>query len=471
MPWHKEARDGQVCVIRDADGHNEGCHPTDGEADRHIRALYANAAADDPRLLGFFQLDDSPEGDPARSWIQVLITGEFNHPGFGKFSLTDDDLKGYAADIAERGQSVLIDFDHESADGRTRAAGWYTGQTRIGPDRLGRTALFAEVEWTPAGAAAVKAKEYRFVSIEANLLRKVWRDAAGKVQRGWRVAATALTNRPFLPDMEPVTLSDTGLKEALAPNHPFLSEEDVAALQRLARTLREEDTPPAPKETLMANEPEPTPAAEATPPAEPDDQTPMPTLTPAKEALMHAEVLTALGLPEHADESNILAAIKAKDDKYAQLEQKMQGLQAQASQAVELAKRVAALEEDGRRREIQAILHEEVRTMRVLPSEAEQLAEHFSDDPAGLKALVNARPPGLFSHLSKERGSGDATIMDQSLRQVAKEIGSDLPLDEESGRQHLAAMEILRAQGKEHQHTEEEYFAAVSAAAKQNTLA
>lgn len=42
MPWHVEKRGRQFCVIKDGDGHNEGCHPTRSEAEAHLRALYAN---------------------------------------------------------------------------------------------------------------------------------------------------------------------------------------------------------------------------------------------------------------------------------------------------------------------------------------------------------------------------------------------------------------------------------------------
>lgn len=41
MPWHLENRDGKFCVIKDDDGHNQGCHPTRGEAVKQMRALYA----------------------------------------------------------------------------------------------------------------------------------------------------------------------------------------------------------------------------------------------------------------------------------------------------------------------------------------------------------------------------------------------------------------------------------------------
>lgn len=42
MPWHLEARDGKVCVIKDSDGSVAGCHVTRADAIKQQRALYAN---------------------------------------------------------------------------------------------------------------------------------------------------------------------------------------------------------------------------------------------------------------------------------------------------------------------------------------------------------------------------------------------------------------------------------------------
>lgn len=42
MPWHIEERDDEFCVIKDADGENEGCHPTKEKAEAQLRALYAS---------------------------------------------------------------------------------------------------------------------------------------------------------------------------------------------------------------------------------------------------------------------------------------------------------------------------------------------------------------------------------------------------------------------------------------------
>lgn len=42
MPWHIEKREDEFCVIKDADGSTEKCHPTQDQAKKHMAALYAN---------------------------------------------------------------------------------------------------------------------------------------------------------------------------------------------------------------------------------------------------------------------------------------------------------------------------------------------------------------------------------------------------------------------------------------------
>jgi phage head maturation protease len=42
VPWHIEKRDDKFCVIKDADGDNEGCHDSEAKAKAQMRALYAS---------------------------------------------------------------------------------------------------------------------------------------------------------------------------------------------------------------------------------------------------------------------------------------------------------------------------------------------------------------------------------------------------------------------------------------------
>lgn len=50
MPWHIEKRNGEFCVIKDADNSVAGCHASRGDAADQIRALYASEDDDDASL-------------------------------------------------------------------------------------------------------------------------------------------------------------------------------------------------------------------------------------------------------------------------------------------------------------------------------------------------------------------------------------------------------------------------------------
>ncbi len=100
-----------------------------------------------------------PDDGSAPEWIELLPLGEFiAKDGRGPFH-----ADGAAIITATRAHGLSrglpIDYDHRTyqADD-SRAAGWIR-ELRISGDRLE-----GQVEWTPAGAAAIKSKEYRFIS-------------------------------------------------------------------------------------------------------------------------------------------------------------------------------------------------------------------------------------------------------------------------------------------------------------------
>lgn len=482
---------------------------------------------DELRVVGLFQLaDGEPTGDPPRTWIQVMITGKFKHAKHGPFEITEADLQAYADDIGERADQILIDFDHDSAYGNTKAAGWYTGRTEIKPDGKGRPALFAEIELTPSGAAAVRSKEYRYISPEFS---RTFRDAAGKLVKKVRMWATALTNRPFLPDMEPVTLSDVpaaelargnltipiAMQESLAdalglevedvlalaewstatvnefPDSSFLyikpggekdgdgkttprslrmfpvkdadGKVDMPHLRNALARIPQSNLPDDVKSRLaaMARRMLDRMGGGGTSADNPDTGT----TTTRKDDEVNPEILALLGLPEHADDPTILAALKEREGEIKTLQEQLKAAKADSESVKTLSTRVAELEKEAREREVKLVLEEEVRVGRVLPVEVEHLAESFADNVDGLRALVNSRPPNLFAAARKEHGHGQAGTGDPEVRRVAADIKGDDPVDEDSAKLHLAAVAILKERGKpEGTYTAEDYSSALGEA-------
>jgi phage I-like protein len=151
-------------------------------------------------------LASSTTSAPA-SVIQVLRTGTFHHPQYGKFTITPDDLERMFDNfVNHRPQSpteMVVDYEHMSAAEPAQiapAAGWVK-ELSLSNDK---NRLYARVEWTTTAAKRITDKEYRFISPEFALRYK---DKETNKDIGPTLISVALTNRPFLEGMSPVVLS------------------------------------------------------------------------------------------------------------------------------------------------------------------------------------------------------------------------------------------------------------------------
>jgi phage I-like protein len=100
-----------------------------------------------------------PQDGSAPEWIEILPLGTFTtSDGRGPFQADGPAI--IAATKAHGLDKFLpIDYDHGTyTRDDSRAAGWIHALKIAGPK------LLARVEWTQKGAAAIAAKEYRFVS-------------------------------------------------------------------------------------------------------------------------------------------------------------------------------------------------------------------------------------------------------------------------------------------------------------------
>jgi phage I-like protein len=100
-----------------------------------------------------------PEDGSAPEWIELLPLGTFMAvDGRGPFRADGEEI---IAATRENGldRGLPIDYDHATyLRDDSRAAGWIHALKIVGGK------LLARVEWTPKGASAIAAREYRFVS-------------------------------------------------------------------------------------------------------------------------------------------------------------------------------------------------------------------------------------------------------------------------------------------------------------------
>lgn len=157
--------------------------------------------------------------------IQIAKLGNFEHARYGKFSITEDQVALWKANLAKLpGGQAPIDLDHSPERGKgTEAAGWITDID------IEDGKPMASVEWTPLGKAALSEKRYRFVSPTYGEAK----DETGK-EIGETLVGAGLTNRPHL-NMPAISLSadyDSWLARAYTLSTDFVALDGESADSR-----------------------------------------------------------------------------------------------------------------------------------------------------------------------------------------------------------------------------------------------
>lgn len=287
-----------------------------------------------------------------------------------------------------------------------------------------------------------------------------YKDAEGKVDLPHLRNAIARAPQASLPDGVKTRVQERARRILERMNEAALEAAEAEAEGPPADPPAD---PPA-ADPAPADEPQDEPAPQ--PESTPDDPSPADTEGEADMADVSTAVLAALGVPEHADEATILAALEAKDNEIKERDERIVELEKASENNEALSTRVAELEAQGRKREVTVMLSDEVRLGRVAPNEVEPLTKAYADNIEGLKELVNARPMGFFAKLEEVGAGGSGGGEDPNLRALAEEIGATDPVDRDSAELHLETMKVLESQGKAHNHTAEEYLAAMHVASK-----
>lgn len=143
--------------------------------------------------------------------IQLFPLGEFSardgRPGKVKgataksWRLTNEDAQALIKRWGQRATRVVVDYEHQTHLSDTNgqpapAAGWIVGL------ELTSDGLYAAVEWTDRARAAIRAKEYQYISPVF-----FWDKTTGAVLE---LVSVGLTNNPALDGMEPAQAKTEG---------------------------------------------------------------------------------------------------------------------------------------------------------------------------------------------------------------------------------------------------------------------
>lgn len=141
--------------------------------------------------------------------IEIIRTGSFVHPRLGRFDVTEDMIDQMVANFP--GPDIIpMDYNHGSLNedpDESKAAGWVQSLFKEAKTEPARMSLMATVEWTDRALELIESNEFRFISAEM-----VFNDVDTETGEdiGANLLAAALTNRPFIPKMDPVVLMQPG---------------------------------------------------------------------------------------------------------------------------------------------------------------------------------------------------------------------------------------------------------------------
>jgi|WetSurMetagenome_2_1015567.scaffolds.fasta_scaffold10568_4 phage I-like protein/cation transport regulator ChaB len=168
--------------------------------------------------------------------IEIMRTGQWDHPRYGTFQITQDDLQDFVKHFDERVRGIDISFDLEH--GETVHAGASVGWVK--KLSVENNSLMATVEWTELGTQKIKDGEYRYFSPEFTFSYK---NAETGVVYTNVLLGGSLTNRPFIKEMQPVLLSEEVYKETLSFAEPINNKEDEVTMNKeLLKALKLSET-------------------------------------------------------------------------------------------------------------------------------------------------------------------------------------------------------------------------------------
>lgn len=143
-------------------------------------------------------------GDNKTSEIQILQSGEWNHPSYGKMKISEETMNEMIRHFQNKlRKGVYITEGHPQADEELPAVGWVKDLVKKGSDTL-----WAVIEWTDKGMELLKSKSYKFFSPEFYFK---YEDPETREKYDNVLTGGALTNRPYFKSLEAVVLSEHNL--------------------------------------------------------------------------------------------------------------------------------------------------------------------------------------------------------------------------------------------------------------------
>lgn len=151
-------------------------------------------------ITNYFEFAE-PEAGSKTSEIEILKTGVWNHPAYGKMKITQETLEEMIQHFEDKlRKGVYITEGHPVADEELPAVGWVKSLVQKGSDTL-----TAVIEWTDKGMELLKSKAYKFFSPEFYF---TFEDPETRERFNNVLTGGALTNKPYFKSLEAIVLSE-----------------------------------------------------------------------------------------------------------------------------------------------------------------------------------------------------------------------------------------------------------------------
>lgn len=348
--------------------------------------------------------------------IQLLRVGEWKHPMYGEFKVSKADLKKFKEnyDAKVRKIELALDAEHYPEKG---AAAWFRELTIEGD------ALFAIVEWTDWGKEVIDKKLFRYISPEFDFEYEDFE--TGDTHKNVLFGA-ALTNRPFIKNMQPVLMSENiDVKDEKIPLYKRVKTEKKGGqemdLKKLSETLglkeaKEEDILNKVKETMG-------------------------------DAQKFSEIKKDLELSEDASIEDITAKLKEikeeGEGKVTLSEQEVKQLKESAKLGHEASTKLKEMEAD-------KAVDGAMRVGKIAPKQKDWAKNYALSDAEGFKKFVENAPKVVEFKETGSQGEGEEeTPKDEAGMRAKLNEKAEALLSEGKAKDYKSALELAEKEVKE----------------------
>ena len=288
--------------------------------------------------------------------VEVLRVGKWDHPKYGSFEVTLNELDGFIKSFEDnvRGIQIAFDLEHGETSHGTEAVAWVKKLSKDG------NRLLATVEWTELGLSKVAKGQYRYFSPE--FVFQYEDPETGQTYKNVLMGGS-LTNKPFIKRMAPILLSEEVYSEALSDigvtstkkkEEQSMNKELLKAL-KLSENASQEDIDGAIKKQLE------------------DSKKLSESITSLNKKIADLEKGTA-------SKENEIKSLKEDKTKA-------------ANENIKLADRIVTIEKQLLEEEWKKLSEDTIAAGKMTPAMAEKFKASFMKDKEGTKALMETLQP------------------------------------------------------------------------------